>query len=228
MSDRNDNIAGPQNAGDHPPSRETPNGSVTKKRVQPATADELQIRRRQGEQRFLQIARALKAEAGVTRHDVCKELRGLAYCDIGVILAPEGRTRKQLYILAHECAHIALKHGEQRGRTRKPGHVEELEAEQWAHEALRRYGVPVPRAMSRRARNYVGHWIAKDEHNGEVINNEEALRFAGQLSPRRRTALRKMAQATAPGRSHQSWLGQLLSRLFRRGRKGALPQVTTL
>ena len=168
--------------GNGPPARATANAIRTKKRVQPATGTELQARRRQAEERFLEIARALKAEAGVTRHDVCKELRGLAYCDSGIILAPEGRTRKQLYILAHECAHIALKHGEQRGRTRKPGHIEELEAEQWAHEALRRHGVPVPRAMSRRARNYVGYWIAKDERNGIVVSHEDALRFAGQIT----------------------------------------------
>ena len=184
--------------------------------LQPTTGEELLRRRRQAEAKFLQIAAALKAEAGITRHDVCKELRGLAWCDSGVILAPEGRTRKQLYILAHECAHVALKHGEQPDRARKPQHVEELEAEQWAHDALRRHGVPVPRVMTHGARRYVGHWIEKDERNGVVVTHEEALRFAGQLTPRRRRALRNRAQTPAPVRSPQSWVARLLSRIFRR------------
>jgi hypothetical protein len=184
--------------------------------LQPITGAELQRRRRQAEAKFLQIAAALKAEDGITRHDVCKELRGLAWCDSGVILAPEGRTRKQLYILAHECAHVALKHGEQPDRARKPQHVEELEAEQWAHDALRRYGVPVPRVMTHGARRYVGHWIEKDERNGVIVTHEEALRFAGQLTPSRRRALRNKAQPPAPVPSPQSWVAQFLSRIFQR------------
>ena len=36
--------------------------------------------------------------------------------------------------------------------------------------------------MMRRARGYVGHWIATDERNGIVVAYEEALRFAGQIS----------------------------------------------
>jgi hypothetical protein len=183
--------------------------------VQPATGEKLQARRREAAERYLEIATALKIEAGVKRHDVCKELRGLAYCDSGVIDAPEGRTRKQLYILAHECAHVALKHGQHRWRKNKPGHVVELEAERWAHDALRRHGVPVPRAMSRRARNYVSHWIAKDERNGVIVTHEEALRFAGRLTSQRRRALRNMPQSPPPFASPLSWVRQLFSRVFR-------------
>lgn len=196
-------------------SKKTPKRKIPGQ-LQPVTGEELLRRRRQAAAKFLQIAAALKAEAGITRHDVCKELRGLAWCDRGVILAPEGRTRKQLYVLAHECAHVALKHGRQRGRARKPQHVEELEAEHWAHDALRRHGVPVPRVMTHGARSYVGHWIEKDERNGVVVTHEEALRFAGQLTPRRRRALRNRAKTPAPDSSPQSWIAQLLSRIFRR------------
>ena len=216
MSTRDDRIArrrlSPRYPRVHTPQSDTP----SKKRVQPATGQELQARRREAAERYLEIATALKVEAGVKRHDVCKELRGLAYFDSGVILAPEGRTRKQLYILAHECAHVALKHGQRRWRKNKPGHVMELEAEQWAHEALRRHGVPVPRDMSRGARNYVGHWIAKDERNGVVVTHEEALRFAGQLTSQRRRALRNMPQPPPPFASPLSWVRQLFSRVFRR------------
>jgi hypothetical protein len=92
--------------------RESAKGNIPAQ-LQLITGEELQRRRRQAEAKFLQIAAALKVEAGISRHDVCKKLRGRAWCDSGVILAPEGRTRRQLYVLAHECAHVALKHGEQ-------------------------------------------------------------------------------------------------------------------
>jgi hypothetical protein len=211
MSTRDDLIARRQLLGSdprvHAPGSDTP----SRNRVQPATGKELQARRREAAERYLEIATVLKMEAGVKRHDVCKELRGLAYCDSGVILAPEGRTRKQLYILAHECAHVALKHGQRRWRKSKPGHVVELEAERWAHDALRRHGVPVPRAMSRGARNYVSHWIAKDERNGVFVTHEEALRFAGRLTPQRRRALRSIPPFASP----LSWVRQLFSRVFR-------------
>jgi hypothetical protein len=215
MSTRDELIAQRQLLGRdscvHAPGSDTP----SRKRVQPATGTELQARRREAAERYLEIATALKMEAGVKRHDVCKELRGLAYCDSGVIVAPEGRTRKQLYILAHECAHVALKHGQRRWRRNKPGHVVELEAEHWAHDALRRHGVPVPRAMSRRARNYVSQWIAKDERNGVIVTHEEALRFAGQLTSQRRRALRNKPQSPPPFASPLSWVCQLFSRVFR-------------
>jgi hypothetical protein len=224
MSTREDLIARRQQSGSNPRVHALGFDTPGKKRVQPATGTELQARRREAAERYLEIATALKIEAGVKRHDVCKELRGLAYCDSGVILAPEGRTRKQLYILAHECAHVALKHGHRRWRKNKPGHVVELEAEQWAHDALRRHGVPVPREMSRRARNYVGYWIAKYEQNGVVVTHEEALRFAGQLTPQRRRALRAIERRPpAP----QSWWFRLLSCVFRRRRKSNLPQAPT-
>ena len=216
MTDQTDRISprhSSSRAAGHSASRDGMRGRAA---VRPATGEELQARRRDAAERFLRIAAALKAEAGVRRHDVCKELRGLAWCRSGVILAPEGRTRKQLYILAHECGHVALKHGSWRWRAPKPRHVEELEAEQWAHDALRRHGIPVPKKMTSRARWYVGHWIAKDERNGVVVPYEEALRFAGQLTKRRRTALR--ARSATPVRSHPTWIGRLLVRLFQRGK----------
>src|SRR5262249_56892835 len=56
----------------------------------------------------------------------------------GIIYAPAGRTVRQLYTLAHECAHVALRHDH-----RKPKWRREYEAEIWAHEALRRHGITV-------------------------------------------------------------------------------------
>jgi hypothetical protein len=84
-------------------------------------------------QRYLAVAAALKVEAGIVHYHIVRgALCGGAWPREKRILAPEGRTRRQLYILAHECAHVVMNHS---GRA-KPKYVKELEAEQWAHAAL--------------------------------------------------------------------------------------------
>jgi hypothetical protein len=61
----------------------------------------------------------------VIHHRVIRNgLHGWSLSEHGIIHAPKGRTRKQLYILAHECGHVALNHNRS-----KPRHVEEHEAE---------------------------------------------------------------------------------------------------
>lgn len=125
-------------------------------------------------QRFLQIAAAIKAEAGVRQHYVCKTLTGRAWTSQSIIEAPEGRTSRQLYILAHECGHIALHRG--RGKD-KPTYLKEFEAEQWAHDALRRHGVPVPPCETERARKQVSLEIYKAKRQGVTIDRA-ASRFA--------------------------------------------------
>jgi hypothetical protein len=77
---------------------------------------------------------------------VRKSLTGRAHLKAG-ILGPKPFTRKALYIFLHECAHFAL-----HGSGRKPRHVEELEAEQWAHARMREAGMSVPRIMTRSAK----------------------------------------------------------------------------
>jgi hypothetical protein len=123
---------------------------------------------------LLAIADRLKTEAGVLKHEARKSLSGYAFYKEARISAPEGRTRKQLYILAHECAHIALRHG----TVKKPRHVEEMEAEKWAHEALRRHGVPVPRSMTTRAKAYVARKIRQATRRGAKHINAEAAAYA--------------------------------------------------
>jgi hypothetical protein len=95
---------------------------------------------------LLAVAERIKAEAGVTHHriidPICKDGRvlfGLAFPKRKLIRAPEGRTPEDLYLLAHECAHVALKHDHQ-----KPRYIREYEAELAAHAALQRHGVAVP------------------------------------------------------------------------------------
>jgi hypothetical protein len=137
---------------------------------------ELQAARQAATERFLLIAAALKAEAGITEHVIRKSLSGYAWPS-GKISAPEGRTRKQLYILAHECGHIALKHFSRK----QPRHVEEMQAEKWAHDALRRHGVSVPRSMTTRAKQYVARKIRQAIRRGAKRIDPEAARYAASL-----------------------------------------------
>src|SRR5262249_9172153 len=95
---------------------------------------------------LLAVADAIKAEAGVTHHCIVDPSRedgrvifGLAFPQRRSIHAPEGRTPNDLYLLAHECGHVALRHDHQ-----KPRHVREYEAAMWAHGALQRHGIAVP------------------------------------------------------------------------------------
>ncbi len=141
------------------------------------TGSELQEARHAARERFLSVANALKMEAGVTAHKVRKALSGMAWPD-GHIDAPEGATRKQLYILAHECAHVALGHVSVKGKARKPRHVEEMEAERWAHEALRHHGIAVPRAMTVRAKQYVARKIRQAEARGAKHIDAAARKYS--------------------------------------------------
>jgi hypothetical protein len=138
----------------------------------------LQAARQTAVVRFLAVAEAIKQEAGVVHHRVVNGLHGCAFSDRGIIHAPEGRTRKQLYILAHECGHVAHNHQWLEGRGSKPRHVEEHEAELWAHAALRRHGIAVPRSMTRRAKNYVARKIDQAKRRGAKRINAAAKRYA--------------------------------------------------
>lgn len=114
-------------------------------------ADELQAGRIAARERYEVIALALKQEAGVRRHFEHKSISGIAWTDSRKILAPKGITRRQLYVLAHECGHVVL-HSSVLGAA-KPGHVKEHEAETYAHRAFARYGLEVPEKSARLDRN---------------------------------------------------------------------------
>ena len=151
---------------------------MTARAIHKLSAAELQAARKTATARFLAIAEAIKAEAGVKGHKVKNGLSGYAWGTRGYINAPEGRTRKQLYILAHECGHVAHGHGDKR----KPRHVEEMEAEEWAHKALRRHGVAVPRQMSQRAKRYVAWKIDQAKRRGAKRIDAKAARYAKDQS----------------------------------------------
>ena len=117
----------------------------------------------------------------MTRHYEHNELSGLAWSSEGHVLAPTGVTRRQLYVLAHECGHIVL-HSSPAGQAR-PGHVKEFEAEVYAHRAFLRYGLKVPSKSSLWARAYVGLWVEKDRVAGKPICHEAIAFASGSRSP---------------------------------------------
>jgi len=93
-----------------------------------------------------------------------------------VMWAPRPITRKSLYLFLHECAHYHLGHN---GKSGKPRHREEYEAEKWAHEKMREAGIAVPRAMTRRAKCYVAWRIDMAVRRGAKRIDKEAKRYAG-------------------------------------------------
>jgi hypothetical protein len=92
----------------------------------------------EAKERYLEIAEAIKAEAGVRLHSVCDTLSSRCWAGVRVIEAPEGRTRRQLYVVAKACARVALHNAGK--EMNAPRDVLDLEIAQWAQEALKRHG----------------------------------------------------------------------------------------
>ena len=59
-----------------------------------------------------------------------------------------------MYVIAHELGHLAL-----HTKTSKRQFIQEFEAEQYAHTLMRRFNIKVPRAMTKRAKDYVQYRI---------------------------------------------------------------------
>jgi hypothetical protein len=106
-----------------------------------------------------------------------RSLTGRTDVASGVMEAPVPKTRKALYVFLHECAHFALDH-----RRRRPVHVQEHEAEEWAHLRMREAGIAVPRSMTARAKRYVALKIRRAERRGAKTIDRKASRYAGRKS----------------------------------------------
>jgi hypothetical protein len=142
----------------------------------PRSPADLQAARRAAAEKFEAIALAhLPPGWLVPRYR--KNLSGRCCHQSKTITAPRPRTRKALYIFLHECAHAHL-HDDSAGK-RKPVHVKELEAEQWAHQKMREAGVPVPRSMTQRAKRYVARKIKRALVHGAKWIDPAAEQFAG-------------------------------------------------
>ena len=127
--------------------------------------------RKAAAKRFYAIGMAALPEGWT--YEFRKQLSGRAYLDSRRIEAPKPVTRKALYIWLHECGHAHLHVG-----SRKARHVEEMEAEKWAHEKMRANGVPVPKAMTARAKRYVARKIKQAQARGAKRIDAEAQAYA--------------------------------------------------
>jgi hypothetical protein len=132
----------------------------------------LQEARRAAAERFEHIGHLYVPEGYTVKYR--KSLSGRHYGKRKLIQAPRPRTRKSLYIFLHECAHAHLH--THNGNT--PRHVEEMEAEKWAHAKMREHGISVPRLMTKRAKQYVARKIRQAERHGAKTINAEARAFA--------------------------------------------------
>lgn len=133
----------------------------------------MQMGRQKMTERCLAVAELLIRDADVRvveyRDRTC---RGWAWPAEKRIRVSRPTTRRRLYKLAHECGHVALGH-----TRRKKVHRQEYEAEQYAHEALGRHGVSVPRVSTTRAKRYVARKIRIAVNRGAKSIDLEALRW---------------------------------------------------
>lgn len=105
-----------------------------------------------------------------------KAIRGRHYDERKLIETCKPVTARSLYIFLHECAHAHLAHGH---NGNVPRHVEEMQAEQYAHKAMDEAGIAVPPEMTMGAKRYVAWKIVQAERRGAKHIDPEALAFAG-------------------------------------------------
>jgi hypothetical protein len=84
-----------------------------------------------------------------------------------------GPKSSALYVFLHECGHAHLHLDD-----RKKRHVEEMEAEKFAHEKMREHSIAVPRKESKQAKRYVARKIKQATGSGAKRIDPEARRFA--------------------------------------------------
>jgi hypothetical protein len=104
-----------------------------------------------------------------------KSLSGVHIGARKLIKAPRPTTPDSLEVFLHECAHAHLKHDV----GRKPRHVEEMEAEQWAHAKMAKHGIAVSPERMAHAKRYVARKIVQAERRGAKIIDARAREFAG-------------------------------------------------
>lgn len=160
-----------------------PTGETSDSAAQLSKGELIRARIAANAKRRLEIAEAMKTEAGVDSHLLNLEnLGGRARTDAPQIFAPPGKNRDQLVTLAHECGHIFLHRLGTPGYNLPP-HVQEMEAESYAHQAFRVHGMRVPAAQAAWGRSYIGDWIRKDRRAGIRIDPRAVAFAKGERSP---------------------------------------------
>ncbi len=110
--------------------------------------------------RLVRIGLAMLKESGVKSWRFHRKgVHGHSIPGNGYVYCPYPASSSKLYTLAHECGHVALQH-----KTSTPRHRGEFEAENYAEELLRCFGVAVPNSQRRRAMLAVAYYIDRDIH----------------------------------------------------------------
>ncbi|MGE0698911.1 MAG: hypothetical protein AB7O57_07430 [Hyphomicrobiaceae bacterium] len=129
------------------------------------------------------IGEAMKAEAGVREHRLTGESNGgIAWTDRAQILAPAGENIVQLATLAHECGHVFL-HSVGTEGSLLAGHVKEMEAESYAHQAFKAHGMRMPPRITAWGRDYVASWCRHDHAAGIPLDPRAVAYALGSRSP---------------------------------------------
>jgi len=131
--------------------------------------------------RWAEVAAAILAEAGVEAIEYRASLSGTAWVAEKRVRIPPPTSRRRLYIVAHEAAHVALGH-----RGDRPSHRQECEAERYAHDALRRHGIAVPRKSTVSAKQYVARRIRTGRSLWRQANRPRGVHVGARLPPGRR------------------------------------------
>lgn len=99
-----------------------------------------------------------------------KGLTGRCYHGERLVVCPEPKTRRSLYVALHEVGHAVLHYapGNRFSVVSKSVYVMEYEAEQFAMDKLREYRVAVPRKELNRAKQYVQSQMFKAANRGRT------------------------------------------------------------
>lgn len=94
-----------------------------------------------------------------------------------IIETPDPINLQRLYVVAHECGHVAL----DQLRRGISNHRREYEAEQFAILLLRHYGIAVPSDMITDGQHYVAWHVGLDVDAGTQVIEAETFRWAGRF-----------------------------------------------
>ena len=167
----------------HRPRRTIAGAVIQKPEAARTEGDAIRARIAANAQKRFEIAEAMKREAGVRDHRLTGQHDGgIAWTDRASILAPEGENRVQLATLAHECGHVFLHAAGTPGHF-LPGHVKEMEAESFAHQAFRAHDMRMPAKVTAWGRAYVGRWVVEDRAACIQIDPRAEAYAKGTRSP---------------------------------------------
>lgn len=144
---------------------------------------------------------------------------GRAFLSRKIIETPDPINLDRLFIVAHECGHIALQHGARRAER----HRGEFEAEQFAILLLRHFNVPVPHGMVQDGQHYVAWQIEQDLRHGKTELDQDSVEWGEHyLTTYTKDALTNHRAVLSPFRDthrYQRLLDEFLT-VFEEGRLG--------